>query len=280
MIDGSRWVGTMPQWSPALIGRESRVRAHVPDPQHRAAMEPCPYRQGEGPSDRRRLAGPGRAAMEPCPYRQGETNLGTGTVRMVLQPQWSPALIGRERPRCGPPTRGGSRAAMEPCPYRQGEMAEEEERRGLLALPQWSPALIGRESGQWTTQQPGASIGRNGALPLSAGRGPPAVISASTCRVCRNGALPLSAGRADSGRGPEYCDKMPQWSPALIGRESSWSGWRLPDGCQAAMEPCPYRQGERAAFSLGQLVAGGAAMEPCPYRQGETGLVGGLHSDG
>ena len=59
-----------PQWSPALIGRESRASLYTPGSPSSAAMEPCPYRQGE--------AGPEWDGHD------RET------------PQWSPALIGRE----------------------------------------------------------------------------------------------------------------------------------------------------------------------------------------
>ena len=133
----------MPQWSPALIGRESepaeagdRVgqggrngalplsagRAVTTDrPTERstnAAMEPCPYRQGE--AELQAIdAGLPHAAMEPCPYRQGE---GTGRPpedqRVAGRNGALPLSAGRGRDGTG---RGSVYAAMEPCPYRQGE---------------------------------------------------------------------------------------------------------------------------------------------------------------
>ena len=139
--------------------------------------------------------------MEPCPYRQGER-----TRRMhcsaTYSPQWSPALIGRERLLYAVDGRRRDGAAMEPCPYRQGErmppytptrsqpitaamepcpyrQGEGPAYVGPLHRddpPQWSPALIGRES-------------------------------------YRRVALPLC------------CLTRPQWSPALIGRESRADGY-------------------------------------------------------
>ena len=259
----------MPQWSPALIGRERRQ----PSPHHRcghaAAMEPCPYRQGEDRSPPPR-ATPPRAAMEPCPYRQGESARFWGSVGRGIRPQWSPALIGRER---GEQRRAGRqlvRAAMEPCPYRQGES-------------------------QRPTARSSHTTSRNGALPLSAGRASTAPRTRPAPRRSRNGALPLSAGRAGSCSSECFAPRnTPQWSPALIGRERCPGPSRRPvptgsrngalplsagrvlvhavcgaDGRVAAMEPCPYRQGE--AFNLFDAVrALVAAMEPCPYRQGEA----------
>src|SRR5690606_28819375 len=111
--------------------------------------------------------------------------------------------------------------------------------------------------------------GRNGALPLSAGRG--AAPCACLRRVlCRNGALPLSAGRDAQ-------------------RVTGAAAQRV----IAAMEPCLYRQGEIYRRAVLERVKGcrngalplsagrgarpqegggrnGAAMEPCLYRQGEA----------
>ena len=157
--------------------------------------------------------------MEPCPYRQGEPWAITGTGAPTGPPQWSPALIGRERRLLvqdlvvQPHRRNGAlplsagradsgrsssrvwlRAAMEPCPYRQGEATD---RYGNLVpdwSPQWSPALIGRESIDH-----------------------------------------LFDGTADY---------LPQWSPALIGRERVERERDVAGRGVAAMEPCPYRQGE------------------------------------
>ena len=93
-----------------------------------------------------RLDPPGGAAMEPCPYRQGELAvLKEDGVPQPL-PQWSPALIGRESPRAGEIDLIVAKAAMEPCPYRQGESAETLAHFTGISVPQWSPALIGRES--------------------------------------------------------------------------------------------------------------------------------------
>ena len=209
--------------------------------------------------------------MEPCPYRQGEP---AGRVLPLAggRPQWSPALIGRESPRrglavgrwlagrngalplsagrvvvrgrCG--DSGGGRngalplsagrelaaagdlaarddAAMEPCPYRQGE---------LDGQPPGGDPVRGR---------------RNGALPLSAGRGQrqrSAPARTASPESCRNGALPLSAGRGVDWSREQPHILQPQWSPALIGRESAPSAERVTVMPLAAMEPCPYRQGE------------------------------------
>ena len=161
------------------------------------------------------------AAMEPCPYRQGELPGDAEDGGRLRPPQWSPALIGRER----------RLVEVIAVPYER-------------PAPQWSPALIGRERRHRTQhdhQPPGS---RNGGLPLSAGRvivasktktryrGPPQWSPALIGResragqglqpggtTCRNGALPLSAGRETSSRrsGRPLCS--PQWSPALIGRE-------------------------------------------------------------
>ena len=109
-----------PQWSPALIGRESAYHLYAAVGGDWAAMEPCPYRQGE-PYGVAVGVGSKAAAMEPCPYRQGE--------------------IGSPR-RTGDPCA----AAMEPCPYRQGEPPPAPPGPGHRVEPQWSPALIGRES--------------------------------------------------------------------------------------------------------------------------------------
>ena len=61
-----------------------------------AAMEPCPYRQGEDGEHAGVAVGPA-AAMEPCPYRQGESLTPLAQEVGESTPQWSPALIGRER---------------------------------------------------------------------------------------------------------------------------------------------------------------------------------------
>src|SRR5690606_11497787 len=63
-------------------------------------------------------------------------------------------------------------------------------------------------------------------------------------RGCRNGALPLSAGRELDDSIRDIKVVMPQWSPAFIGRERSPGRRTSPQGAQAAMEPCLYRQGE------------------------------------
>ena len=112
-----------PQWSPALIGRERR--------RIRELCDPCPV----------------RAAMEPCPYRQGEPHGSPASHAAHSMPQWSPALIGRESRR-------------------------RDRLRGVRCEPQWSPALIGRERCAGGPAAPRVDdICRNGALPLSAGRG-------------------------------------------------------------------------------------------------------------
>ena len=137
--------------------------------------------------------------MEPCPYRQGELRRELVDARRVQSPQWSPALIGRERtmrglqhapwwhePQWSPALIGRERrdvtrteeeeekdAAMEPCPYRQGEPDLAAEIETVRYAPQWSPALIGRERPNPPLLDQPSPPGRNGALPLSAGRGPP-----------------------------------------------------------------------------------------------------------
>ena len=165
------------------------------------------------------LAAEEHAAMEPCPYRQGESALTFLPSFAQLPPQWSPALIGRESTTGSREPRSAAKAAMEPCPYRQGETVRADA-AVVSTRPQWSPALIGRE--RWSTGPGYGSwpAGRNGALPLSAGR-----------------------ARADHGCG-------------------------RPRG-PAAMEPCPYRQGERLPCPGRIRASPSAAMEPCPYRQGE-----------
>ena len=157
-------------------------------------MEPCPYRQGEAGLGPEAVARPAGAAMEPCPYRQGEALPTAGEVTVEKLPQWSPALIGRERLNRDEYSRPG--------------------------LPQWSPALIGRESGRPGGRPAAEDSGRNGALPLSAGRATGVSATGSKPNVGRNGALPLSAGR----------EFPAPWSVILAST--------------AAMEPCPYRQGE------------------------------------
>ena len=254
---------------PLSAGREVPAAA-VAQRGYDAAMEPCPYRQGECESYARFLDEFHVAAMEPCPYRQGELGERGGDGEPLLMPQWSPALIGRESRTAGCRDAPGRRcrngalplsagraerrthlhhlprttAAMEPCPYRQGEhqgydgaKRHGQCRNGALplsagrasglrrcettrAVPQWSPALIGRESALARRRVRPSGRRRNGALPLSAGRD---ICAAST---------PPTAN-------------APQWSPALIGRESHLGGHRAPaESRDAAMEPCPYRQGE------------------------------------
>src|SRR5690606_28051779 len=95
---------------------------------------------------------------------------------VTLGPQWSPAFIGRERV------------------YLSSGVGEVQRR------PQWSPAFIGRERSP-PRRTPARPAGRNGALPLSAGRG------AHHRQVAT---WPLTG---------------PQWSPAFIGRERLASTW-------------------------------------------------------
>src|SRR5690606_32367397 len=165
---------------------------------------------------------PGVAAMEPCLYRQGErAHLVSEDFDPVEQPQWSPAFIGREsgpvlrrsgslaRPPQWSPAFIGRERVQEPMP--EAEVAWQ---------PQWSPAFIGRERPRCAERTPGypqpqwspAFIGRERdtstlAAPPRPGRG-------------RNGALPLSAGRGSKGGAPLWTVTLgPQWSPAFIGRE-------------------------------------------------------------
>ena len=195
---GSRSSATpgWPQWSPALIGRES------------------PRRRSRTGWRRTRRNGA-------LPLSAGRAVPPTGPVGVwFMWPQWSPALIGRESP---VDELGGAgrlrRAAMEPCPYRQGEADTPLCRLRVRRRPQWSPALIGRER-----------------------------ILQCLCA---------------------YVHQLtPQWSPALIGRERRARKVKANKLGYAAMEPCPYRQGEVRTVATRPAVQQ-AAMEPCPYRQGE-----------
>ena len=280
-------------------------------------MEPCPYRQGEQLVPLL-LALHLHAAMEPCPYRQGEDTLPGDQIFVLEVPQWSPALIGRERRgdlsvRCAPvwwpqwspaligrespvavevggpggerrngalPLSAGrvgyvgsgaavaSEAAMEPCPYRQGEFRIAFTDVIRLMLPQWSPALIGRERNPPTCRPAHRCSGRNGALPLSAGRGwhlgAVAAARVAAMEPCpyrqgersrttppvrtatrgRNGALPLSAGRDELQRALGIpAGRRNGALPLSAGRGLVIRG-DVCDTDRAAMEPCPYRQGE------------------------------------
>src|SRR5690606_31803490 len=106
---------------------------------------------------------------------------------------------------------------MEPCLYRQGEGYHRGDTPGGES-PQWSPAFIGRES-------VGCAAG---------GCGPPR----------RNGALPLSAGRGLLAAGDPGVGGSAAMEPCLYRQgeaaERTWQAARL----AAAMEPCLYRQGE------------------------------------
>ena len=56
---------------------------------------------------------------------------------------------------------------------------------------------------------------------------------------------PYRQGEVSRNRSyPDGTRMTPQWSPALIGRESRRADDELARVWDAAMEPCPYRQGE------------------------------------
>ena len=98
---------------------------------------------------------------------------------------------------------------MEPCPYRQGEV------------------LANRNRVSATTQ-----VAAMEPCPYRQGESPTGW-SLSMAAQSRNGALPLSAGRVfDPDATYEITYEVPQWSPALIGRESGWEpadrGWYPP----------------------------------------------------
>src|SRR5690606_22426783 len=159
-------------------------------------------------------------------------------------------------------------AAMEPCLYRQGEVT--------------SPATACIDPGS-----------RNGALPLSAGRGP-GVRFPCISRHDQAAMEPCLYRQGEAGEPISVGQVLkPQWSPAVIGgargggavprrrtpgpggdgaRPLSAGRGRRADlrrpGAQAAMEPCLYRQGEHP-WGEGALPKRTAAMEPCLYRQGE-----------
>ena len=138
------WLVTWPQWSPALIGRESGRGCCSTGLPRRCRNGALPLSAGRGHEEHRATIDALVAAMEPCPYRQGEAAVGVEGDGRGQQPQWSPALIGRERSMRPAERADAVLAAMEPCPYRQGEIF------GRVVC-----RLLG---------------GRNGALPLSAGR--------------------------------------------------------------------------------------------------------------
>src|SRR5690606_10034623 len=139
---------------------------------------------------------------------------------------------------------------------------------GQPELPQWSPAFIGRERWQDSRSCRAGCGSRNGALPLSAGRGSPST-SRATTDSSRNGALPLSAGRATSRRSSTRAACPPQWSPAFIGRERAEARQRIEEVSEPQWSPAFIGRERPLAGRRISRERCAAAMEPCLYRQGE-----------
>ena len=220
-IWGQSWsISTEPQWSPALIGRERGWSRPVPArPAGRNGA--LPLSAGRAAAEYVRQHPGCTAAMEPCPYRQGEAAV-RGQVDDCDNPRRNGALpLSAGRDLVGQRTVPEHRlAAMEPCPYRQGEYEHTIPQESLRSRPQWSPALIGRERWKSCHATRSSRSGRNGALPLSAGRGcvPPRCHRrqwSAAMEPCpyRQGERQTSRAGRSARRG------SPQWSPALIGRE-------------------------------------------------------------
>src|SRR5690606_24547240 len=105
----------------------------------------------------------------PLSAGRGRITPGTGAAEKAV-PQWSPAFIGRERVDRLYPRKDPNEAAMEPCLYRQGEEIPRFVRQLALAAAM-EPCLYrqGEHVQRFRVTRSGEC--RNGALPLSAGRG-------------------------------------------------------------------------------------------------------------